>query len=235
MNITDFLDHSYVPYSKTPTISFVESASGALFAGCMIENISYPLTIPAEQSAIYNCISEGHTPARLWTNDTQKNILSFWRDEFDIDINEIDDRDFSDINLKSVELEKDIDIEQSLKKLLDQAVVEESNFPVSALIETDDAFYSGVNIECSSWDMGLCAERVALAKAITYSGNDIKSLHIHTRYGEYSSPCGACRQVILEHMPDRKVHLHHANNTLSEHFSNDLIPYSFRSSSLTNS
>src|SRR5699024_12516589 len=86
-----------------------------------------------------------------------------------------------------------------LKSLLDRAKVEESNFPVAAIAETKEGFVSGVNIECSAWNMGLCAERIAISKALTYTVSNINALHIHTRFGEFSSPCGACRQIIREH------------------------------------
>ncbi len=112
------------------------------------------------------------------------------------------------------------------------AVVEESNFPVSALVETEEGYFSGVNIECSSWNLGLCAERVVITKALTYGAKKLENLHIHSRGGEFSSPCGACRQVIMEHMPDKQIYLHHADGTESVHFAVDLLPHSFRSSTL---
>jgi homotetrameric cytidine deaminase len=115
---------------------------------------------------------------------------------------------------------------------LDYAKVEESNFPVAALLETEKGFFSGVNIECSSWSMGLCAERIAIAKALSFGCQQLKTLHIHTRDGEFSSPCGACRQVLIEHMPKRQIHLYHADHSKSIHFCNDLLPHSFQSSSL---
>src|SRR5699024_6543896 len=121
-----------------------------------------------------------------------------------------------------------------LVALLERARVEESNFPVAALAKTNKGWVSGTNIECSAWSMGLCAERVAISKALTYTEAEITELHIHTRYGEFSSPCGACRQVISEHLPDRKLYLHHADGSQSIHLSNDLLPFSFQSSSLPN-
>ncbi len=106
-----------------------------------------------------------------------------------------------------------------------------SHFPVAALLETSDGLLSGVNLEFSAWESGLCAERVAVAKALAYGvkSEDISAMHLHTRHGEYSSPCGACRQVIIEHLPSIPVIIHHPDGSTSRHFSSDLLPYSFKS------
>lgn len=234
MDINDLSAHSYAPYSETPMTAVVQSTEGVFFAGGLIENVAYPLTISAEQNALFCCLSESHIPQTLWTREPEKNILNFWKEELDVDIREFDDKQLSDIHFRPLKLDKDIDPAETLINLLGRAKVEESGFPVSALVETEDGYFGGVNIECRAWDMGLCAERVAIGKALTYSSKRIKSIHIHSRDGEFSSPCGACRQVIFEHLPKRQVHLHHADHSHSIHFSNDLLPHSFRSTSLSN-
>ena len=162
-------------------------------------------------------------------------MLPFWEEEFGLSISKLELETSSNINFADIAIESTVAPKEILPDLLDFAHVEESDFPVAALLKTEAGYVSGVNIECSSWSMGLCAERVAIAKALTYNQGDLQDLHIHTRSGEFSSPCGACRQVISEHLFDQRVHLHHANKSRSVHFSNDLLPYSFQSSSLSNS
>lgn len=234
MDINKLYEQNYVPYSNKPSVSMVRSQNGTWFPGVRIENISYPLSISAIQSALFLCLSEGQQPLVLYTDNNDEKMLSFWESEFDLSAHSLDPNELSDHTFADVGLETDIDIHKKLTQLLDQAVVEESNFPVSALIQTELGFFSGVNVECSSWNMGLCAERIAIAKALTYGSKQLKRLHIHTRDGEFSSPCGACRQVIFEHLPNKQVHLHHADHSESIHFSNDLLPHSFSSSSLSN-
>lgn len=234
MNINDLKTHAYAPYSGSPLGAVVQSSEGAFFPGCLIENIAYPLTITAEQNALFCCLSEGHTPQKLWTMNTDQNMLAFWEDELGIEIQAFDKEVLGDLDFHDVKLDPELNPPSTLINLLDQALVAQSNFPVSALVETENGFFGGVNIECSAWNMGLCAERVAIAKALTYGEKEIKSLHIHSRDGEFSSPCGACRQVIFEHLPNRQIHLHHADHSKSIHFSNDLLPHSFRSTSLSN-
>jgi len=234
MDFNELYQHNYTPYSKQPSISIVRSNEGRYFPGSRIENISYPLTISAAQSALFCCLSERQEPKTIFVTDPDREILPFWEKEFDIDVKPLDKKLLRQRPLAKVILDNDINIKKILDDLLEDAIVGESNFPVTALLETEKGFFTGVNIECSAWNMGLCAERVAIAKALAYGSTKLKKLHIHTQDGEFSSPCGACRQVIKEHMSNRQVHLHHADHSESIYFSNDLLPYSFSSTVLSN-
>lgn len=234
MDLSDLRDRNYTPYSKARSVALVHSKSGRWFPGIRIENISYPLSISAEQNALFCCLSEGDQPDILFADDPDNLMNSLWKKEFDLSVDSLNTEAFDGYSFARLVLDKNINIKQKLTDLLEDALVAESQFPVSALIETEHGFYSGVNIECSSWNMGLCAERIAIAKALTYGSKKLKTFHVHTRKGEFSSPCGACRQVIIEHLPNRQIHLHHADHSESIHFSNDLLPHSFSSSSLSN-
>lgn len=234
MDIKELTEHNYVPYSKESSIAVVRSQSGQWFPGVRIENISYPLSISATQNALFCCLSEGHQPEELFTEEMESSMISSWEKEFNLSAQPLDIDQLQDVTFGNPILSPDINKKEILKKLLDKAIVDESDFPVSALIETDQGYFSGVNIECSSWNMGLCAERIAISKALTFGAQKLNSLAIHTRKGEFSSPCGACRQVIIEHLPTKQIHLHHADNSESVHFSKDLLPHSFQSTSLSN-
>lgn len=226
-------ERAYVPYSKKPMACIIEGASGAFYPGVRIENVSFPITIPAIQAACCCCLAEGDTPKNLLKESSiELEQEKFWVDEFDLDIKvrpEINAINFNDpaILLESKVLE-------TLISLLDKAVTIHSNFPVSALLFCNDSkVIPGSNVEVSEWTKGLCAERLAIAKAISYGHSDLESMSLHTLKGEFSSPCGACRQVILEHMPDNKIEFFHADHTLSVHYTKDLLPLSFSSNSLT--
>jgi homotetrameric cytidine deaminase len=233
MDLLQTYEHSYVPYSHQAEIAVVFDKEGQYFPGIRIENISYPLTITAAQNALYCCISEDKKPAKLLTTNTKDPFLSLWEKEFNISVEKFDTENPPDIALAEIIL-PDYDIpDQLLINLLERARVPNSSFPVAALVETNQGYIGGANIECASGNMGLCAERVAIAKALTYDFN-IKALHIHSRDGDYSSPCGACRQVIIEHMPEKKIYLHHSDHTQSNHFAKDLLPFSFHSNALSN-
>lgn len=233
MDFLQICEHSYVPYSHQPEIALVLDKEGQYFPGIRIENISYPLSITAAQNALFCCISEAQEPDKLLTANTEDPFLSLWEKEFNISVEKLDTSDPPDIELADIILPGHYTTDQLLIRLLERAQVPNSNFPVAALVETNQGYIGGANIEGTSWNMGLCAERVAIAKTLTY-GLNIKALHIHSRDGDYSSPCGACRQVIIEHMPEKKVYLHHSDHTRSNHFAKDLLPFSFHSNALSN-
>ena len=233
MNITNLKQRAYVPYSEKPDAAVVQSSQGAWFGGVRVENISFPLTISAVQNALFCCLSEGHTPATLFVDDKNIDaaILHFWEHELSIACKPLEALDSITLHPIIKQLDKE-QIASSLNTLLDHTRASHSNFPVSALLETAEGFITGINIEMNDWSKGLCAERVALAKALSLGIHDFTALHICTRDGQYNSPCGACRQVITEHLPHHPVYFHHADGTKARHFSSDLLPYSFQSSSL---
>lgn len=230
MNWQELRTYSYVPYSGDPRVCVVESSSDELHPGVRIENVSYPLTITAIQAALFNCISSGQTPQSIYIDNAPDAQLAFWEKEYDLEVR--DKSDLPSLPWHDPQLEI-ADQTESLKQLATSAVPLHSDFPVSALLTLDDGTcLGGVNIECSDWSMGLCAERVVLSKAFSYGYQSFDNLHIYAPKGEFSSPCGACRQVIVEHMQHHKIHLLHSNGSSSYHFSSHLMPFSFMSTSL---
>lgn len=224
---------SYTPYSQQPKACIVQGSSGTYYPGVRIENVSFPLTIPAIQAACCFCLANGDLPKSvLIKNDSYLEQLDFWTKEFDLEINvqsSIEDIQFDDVvvNIDTTQ------VKNELKKLLHKAVTTHSDFPVSTLILTSNGYVSGVNVEVSDWTSGLCAERLAIAKTISYGVGNMDTMSLHTLKGEFSSPCGACRQVIHEHLPDNEINFFHADGTLSVHYTDDLLPLSFSSTSLT--
>jgi cytidine deaminase len=81
----------------------------------------------------------------------------------------------------------------------EKAYVPYSNFKVgAALVTEDNTVYSGCNIENASYGATNCAERTAIFKAVSDGHTKIKAIAIVTDLENYASPCGICRQVILE-------------------------------------
>lgn len=232
MSWTSFHEHAYTPYSGKPKACVVESKSGRFFTGVRIENISFPLTISAVQAACSICLSEGETPQKIYIENPSLDQLHFWKSEFNLEIIETNTPPLGHPENMLQHADADFDSLVKLQRLLNKAVVSNSDFPVSALLFTGEGFFEGVNVEVSDWSKGLCAERVAISKAFSSGYTEFKKMEIHTRKGEVSSPCGACRQVIAEHLPFNQMLLHHADGTQSEHLSIDLLPFSFKSTSL---
>ncbi len=79
-----------------------------------------------------------------------------------------------------------------------------SNYPVgAALLTTSGKIYDGVNVENAAYAHTVCAERVAIYKAVSEGERSFQALAVVTRNG--GSPCGACRQVLAEFGPDTLV------------------------------
>lgn len=112
-----------------------------------------------------------------------------------------------------------------------QAYAPYSKFRVGAAVLTQrDALFSGCNVESASYGLTICAERVAIFSAITQEGADnmkIRALAVVCESGGPCSPCGACRQVILEFGQDAII-LFRGDVGLEERRAIDLLPEGFR-------
>lgn len=74
-----------------------------------------------------------------------------------------------------------------------------SKFKVgAAVLSADGKIFTGCNIENASFGLALCAERVAIFKAISEGSTKFKAIAIIGDTDKPCSPCGACRQVISE-------------------------------------
>jgi len=233
MNWKELEKRAYIPYSRKAKACVIKGSSGSFYPGVRIENVSFPITIPAVQAACSFCLANGDTPqAIILKDDHPLEQQDYWVKEFNLNIivqSDIDNIEFEDPSISI----SSSDVKTELISLLDKAITTHSDFPVSALLFCKEGVITGTNVEVSEWTKGLCAERLAIAKAISYGFTVLNSMSLHTLKGEFSSPCGACRQVIHEHMPDNKIDFHHADGTLSTHYTGDLLPFSFSSTSLT--
>lgn len=120
------------------------------------------------------------------------------------------------------------------KKAYDNAYAPYSNFQVGACVVMNDGNYIiGANVENASYGLTNCAERSALFEAYSlgYRKNDIKELVVMSKNGV--SPCGACRQVIVELMnKDALVTVTDLNNQSYTMKVYDLLPKMFSEADL---
>jgi len=77
----------------------------------------------------------------------------------------------------------------------------------AAVMTTDDIIFSGCNIENISFGLTICAERVAIFKAISEGYRDFKALGISSKLNNPIFPCGACRQVLAEFAPNITIYV----------------------------
>ena len=74
-----------------------------------------------------------------------------------------------------------------------------SHFEVgAALLTTDGRVYTGCNIENSAYGLSMCAERVAIFKAVSEGAEGISKVAVVTDHENITPPCGCCRQMIWE-------------------------------------
>jgi len=83
-----------------------------------------------------------------------------------------------------------------------------SNFLVGAALRTPAGkIYTGCNIESASYGLTVCAERVAIWKALSECERDFTDLVIVVDTEQLTPPCGTCRQIIWEYTKDAKITL----------------------------
>ena len=106
-----------------------------------------------------------------------------------------------------------------------------SNFRVGAAILGDKAVYIGTNVENASFGLSLCAERSALAQAISQGEREYRAIAVACIDAEKDSelqsivPCGACRQWIAELAPTAEIIICGANKSFCLE---ELLPIAFR-------
>jgi len=102
---------------------------------------------------------------------------------------------------------EDIPILEAARRAASAAYCPYSKFPVGAVVETEQGTFSGCNIENASFGLTVCAERVAILTAIAAGARTLLRLSVSCPTAQESDflagrmPCGACRQVIAEFMP----------------------------------
>ena len=78
-----------------------------------------------------------------------------------------------------------------------RAYVPYSNYPVGAALRTKTGrLFTGVNVENAAYPTTICAERVAVFKAVSEGEREFEVIAVVTNNG--GSPCGSCRQVLAE-------------------------------------
>ncbi len=114
-------------------------------------------------------------------------------------------------------------------KAMENAYAPYSGFKVgAALLCSDKKVYTGCNIENSSYGASNCAERTAIFKAVSEGEREFEKIAIVSSSGDFTFPCGICRQVLSEFMYDKTVVLFSEKDGIKEFKVKDLLPEAFR-------
>lgn len=102
-----------------------------------------------------------------------------------------------------------------------------SNYPVGAAVRTKSGkVYTGVNIENAAYPHTMCAERVAIFKAVSEGETEFDVIAVVTNNG--GSPCGGCRQVMAEFGLDTIVLIADGDGSLHKELTvAELLPEAF--------
>lgn len=115
------------------------------------------------------------------------------------------------------------------KEAMENAYAPYSHFKVgAALLAKDGRVFMGCNIENASYGATNCAERTAIFKAVSEGYREFEKIAIVAGSGDYASPCGICRQVLFEFMPDGKVILNSEEKGMAVFSVRELLPFGFR-------
>ena len=119
------------------------------------------------------------------------------------------------------------------KRARENAHAKFSNFKVGAALRTSSGkIYGGCNVENATYGLTVCAERVAIFKAISEGERKFDAIAVVTDTDTLTPPCGACRQLIWEFCGDVPVILTNLKGNVETLPMSQLFPKPFDSSNL---
>ncbi len=122
------------------------------------------------------------------------------------------------------------DLIEQARKSRENAHAPFSNFKVGAALLTESGeIITGCNIENASYGLTMCAERVAIFKAISEGEKNFKHLAIVADTENLTPPCGACRQIIWEFCGNVEIVLANLQGKTENFQMSELLPRAFDS------
>ena len=127
-----------------------------------------------------------------------------------------------------------------MSKLLDAALAARENahapfskFKVGAAIEDQTGrIFTGCNVENATYGLTICAERVAVFKAISEGARNFMRIAVAADTDELTPPCGACRQILWEFCGDAELILVNLQGKTESFHLKDIFPRPFDASFL---
>jgi cytidine deaminase len=108
-----------------------------------------------------------------------------------------------------------------------------SKFQVGAAVEdADGRIHTGCNIENATYGLTICAERVAIFKAISEGARKFRRVAVAADTDALTPPCGACRQILWEFCADVEIALVNLRGKTETYRLKDLFPKPFDASYL---
>jgi len=122
----------------------------------------------------------------------------------------------------------DIELIKAANTVRERAYAPYSRYSVgAALLCSDGSLFSGCNIENAAYGPSICAERAAVACAVSAGHNDFVRIAVIGSGGGVCTPCGVCRQTLYEFNPDMEVICCAQNGETLKLTLRELLPHGF--------
>ena len=123
---------------------------------------------------------------------------------------------------------KDSELIHAARRARRNAQAGYSHFKVGAALETTGgSIITGCNIENATYGLTLCAERVAMFKALSEGHKRFRRIVVVADTDAPTPPCGACRQILWEFGGDLEVILANLRRETGRHQLSELLPVPF--------
>jgi cytidine deaminase len=120
------------------------------------------------------------------------------------------------------------DLAEKAKRARLNAQAPYSGFKVGAALEAlDGKIFTGCNVENASYGLTMCAERVAILKAVSEGAKGFRRILVLSDSEKPAPPCGACRQIIWEYCGDIDVILANLKGGREKYRMKQLLPLAF--------
>ncbi|MBL7996023.1 cytidine deaminase [bacterium] len=115
----------------------------------------------------------------------------------------------------------------------ENAIATYSDFRVGSVVVTRSGkVFTGCNVENSTYGLTMCAERVAIFKALSEGEREFTKIAVAADTPQPCYPCGACRQIIWDFAPDAEIICANLHGQIEVFRAGDLIPHAFGANNL---
>jgi cytidine deaminase len=122
----------------------------------------------------------------------------------------------------------DVDLVAAARRAREHAEAAFSHFKVGAALQTGDGtVVTGCNVENATYGLTVCAERIAMFKALSEGHRVFTRIAIVADTEAPTPPCGACRQILWEFGGNLEIHLANLKEPKGVHYLKDLLPLPF--------
>lgn len=242
---------AHAPFSDTPTTAVLLLDDGSWIPGVRVESASYSLTLPALLNAYTTAVAAGRADAvvafvlsRPFRREEALYVEELAAGPYEAAADDAwlrggwtgDGALPSPEDLLSPTLEGTVDASsdgiETARELAQEAHVPASGYAVGAVLDTPDGLVPGVNVEHPDWARILCAERSALGTMCSYALNPGAAMYLTCLHDDAGTPCGACRQWLVERAPATTLWMDRAAIPPERATPDDLLPGAFSGAAL---